>query len=224
MAALALDGKVIEINGLQAEINTVLVPVRWQDFDAGEIERLLTPFYQTNAVDMIVTISQGRSEFDLERFPARRRSSLALDNLRGFSGGTAENPLPVTLNGKLLKGEEFVEFSLPAAAMMRAKGKYKINDNDKVTTLQKGQVSGLTLTDLQKMTAVAGSGGGYMSNEISYRSIRLRNELHSSIPTGHIHTPIVAAGDQAAMAQVVEQIENMLIMALPTLENNVSVN
>ena len=45
------------------------------------------------------------------------------------------------------------------------------------------------LAALRGQTAVQGSGGGYLSNEISYRSIRLANELGVALPMGHIHTP-----------------------------------
>lgn len=213
VAAMLLDGKVIEHNGIKAEINTVMIPVRYEDFDQGLIEEVLAPYYATNSVDMIVTISMGRKDFDLERFPGKRRSVTAPDNLNILSGGTKTAPIISKLNQIALPGTEFVEFSLPVSAMQQAKGNYKVTDNHKVTTLTK-TFHPSTLSQLTGETAVAGSGGGYLSNEISYRSIRLRNELNSAIPTGHIHTPRIKQYEPATEKAIVEQIEEMLRLSL----------
>lgn len=227
IAALVLDGKVIEFNGLKAEVNAVTFPVRYGDFDQGEVESLLKPYYENNLVDMVVTISQGRTDFDLERFPGRRRSATAPDNLNIYSSADSKNPIPGLLDGNEIPGPEFVEFSLPVAAMQQAAGTYAINDNRKVTYLEKGSseegikepvtVEAGDLQELVDKIAVSGSGGGYLSNEISYRSIRLRDELGSSIPTGHIHTPKPEAFTPEIIEPMVEQIEAMLKNALPAL-------
>ena len=62
-----------------------------------------------------------------------------------------------------------------------------------------------------------GGGGGYLSNEISYRSIRLRNQLNSDIPTGHIHTPRIAQFEPETEAKIVKQIQTMLERSLVAL-------
>ncbi len=166
LAALLLDGVVIEYqqDGIKvtAEINTAMIPVRYEDFDQGEVESLLAPFYA-------------------------------------------------------LIGDEFVLFSLPYQAMMKAKGRYKINDNRGVTILESGQAKDITansLTELADKVSVQGGGGGYLSNEISYRSISLRNKLSSTIPTGHIHTPRISGFDVATNRAIIAQIEAMLIQTL----------
>lgn len=216
VAAMLLDGKVIEYNGVSAEINTVMVPVRYADFDQGIIESLLAPFYALNNVDLIATISMGRKQFDLEHFPGKRRSVTAPDNLNVLSGGNKKAPVISTLNNAPLPGPEFVEFSLPYAAMQKAKGDYQINDNRKVVTLEKA-ITAPSIHALAQAIAVSGSGGGYLSNEISYRSIRLRNQLASSIPTGHIHTPRIEQFEADTEAKIVAQIEQMLKLALSAL-------
>lgn len=213
VAALLLDGKVINYQGISAEINTVMIPVRYEDFDQGLIEEILAPYYATNSVDMVVTVSMGRKEFDLERFPGKRRSVTAPDNLNVLSGGTKTAPIISRLNQIALPGTEFVEFSLPVATMQQAKGPYKVIDNHKVTTLTQ-TFHPKTLSQLTGDTAVAGSGGGYLSNEISYRSIRLRNELNSAIPTGHIHTPRIKQYEPKTEQAIVKQIEAMLRLSL----------
>jgi len=211
VAALALDDLVINFEGKSVEIETLVVPVRFADFDQGMIEELLTPYY--DQVDMIVTISMGRDNFDLERFPGLRRSAKAPDNLNVYTGADQKTPLVPLLNDQPLTTPEFVEFSLPVAVMQKALGDYKINDNAKVTTLT-GKQEVISLEQLATETSVQGSGGGYLSNEISYRSIVLRNKLNASLPVGHIHTPRIKAFEPAVSKKIVEQIKLMLGFAL----------
>ncbi|MBH0029448.1 MULTISPECIES: hypothetical protein [unclassified Pseudoalteromonas] len=216
VAALLLDGQVINYNGISAEINTVMVPVRYEDFDQGIIESLLAPYYALNNVDMVVTVSMGRTEFDLERFPGKRRSVTAPDNANIVYGGTQTSPVIPKLNGRPLPGNEFVKFSLPVNYMQQAKGPYKVIDNHEVTTLEKTYKAG-SYGELKNSIAVNGGGGGYLSNEISYRSIRLRDALNSSIPTGHIHTPRIQQFEPETEAKIVKQIKAMLEQSLVAL-------
>ncbi|MBQ4832086.1 hypothetical protein J8L70_02410 [Pseudoalteromonas sp. MMG010] len=216
IAALLLDGQVINYNGVSAEINTVMVPVRYEDFDQGIIESLLAPYYALNNVDMIVTVSMGRTEFDLEHFPGKRRSVTAPDNANIVYGGTQTSPVIPKLNGRPLPGNEFVKFSLPVSDMQKAKGDYKVIDNHEVTTIEKTYKAG-SYGELKNSIAVNGGGGGYLSNEISYRSIRLRDELNSSIPTGHIHTPRIQQFEPETEAKIVKQIKAMLEKSLVAL-------
>ena len=216
VAALLLDGQVINYNGISAEINTVMVPVRYEDFDQGIIESLLAPYYALNNVDMVVTVSMGRTEFDLEHFPGKRRSVTAPDNANIVYGGTQTSPVIPKLNGRPLPGNEFVKFSLPVSYMQQAKGPYKVIDNREVTTLEK-TYKAPSYGELKNSIAVNGGGGGYLSNEISYRSIRLRDALNSSIPTGHIHTPRIQQFEPETEAKIVKQIKAMLEQSLVAL-------
>jgi len=211
VAALALDDLVINFEGESAEIEALIVPVRFADFDQGMIEELLAPYY--GQVDMIVTISMGRENFDLERFPGLRRSAKAPDNDNIYTGANQKTPLVPRLNGKPLTSPEFVEFSLPVAAMQKALGDYKINDNKNIKTLS-GKRTANSLAQLARETSVQGSGGGYLSNEVSYRSIVLRNKLNSNLPVGHIHTPRIKAFEPATSIKIVEQIKLMLSFSL----------
>ena len=165
---------------------------------------------------MIVTVSMGGKDFDLERFPGKRRSVTAPDNANIVYGGTATVPKIPSLNERPLPGNEFVEFSLPVTQIQQAKGPFTINDNHKVITLEKAFEPN-SLNKLKNAIAVKGGGGGYLSNEISYRSIRLRNELNSSIPTGHIHTPRIAQFEPETEAKIVKQIQSMLEKSLEAL-------
>jgi len=62
--------------------------------------------------------------------------------------------------------------------------------------------------------SVQGGGGGYLSNEISYRSILLRNRLGSTIPTGHIHSPRIKPFDDKINQVIVNKIQAMLEKSL----------
>jgi len=214
--ALFLDGKVIEFKGVSAEINTFIAPVRYADFDDGEIEGVLSRIYERDNVDLITTVSMGRAHFDLERFPGRRRSATAPDNLNIYSGASPTNPKIPMLNGKQLAGPEFVEFSLPATVMSQAPGAYGININRQVTTLDQ-TFAAQSLADLEGAVAVRGGGGGYLSNEISYRSILLRNQTGSTIPTGHIHTPRIEEFDADVLKSITEQVIQMLRLSLTVI-------
>ncbi|GAA4874220.1 hypothetical protein GCM10023333_03870 [Ferrimonas pelagia] len=209
LAALALDGKRWQVNGQWAQIESVLIPVRFQDFDDGLIESLLTPYLRDNSVDLILTVSMGRDQFDLERFPGRNRSASAPDNRNVHTGASKSTPLPPSLNGAELHGPEFVEFSLPAAQMQQATGPYAIRDNRTIRTLN-GKREAQALHQLDGTVSVEGSGGGYLSNEISYRSLLLKQLLGSPVPIGHIHTPKVNGFEPAHNRAIVEQLHAMI--------------
>ncbi|WP_299804463.1 hypothetical protein [uncultured Shewanella sp.] len=217
LAALALDGYRFKIDGKQAQIETVMIPVRFADFDEGMIESLLTPIYRDNSVDIIFTVSMGRDDFDLERFPGRNRSASAPDNLNVLTGANKLAPIAPKFNGGSLNGPEFVEFSLPITAMQAVKGPWKVNDNHTVSTLERGEFESGSLAQLQGATSVEGSGGGYLSNEISYRAILLQKQFNSSIPVGHIHTPRIAAYDVKIESDIVKQVQAMVVAAAGTL-------
>ena len=101
--------------------------------------------------------------------------------------------------------------------MVAVDGDFPIRDNRKVATLEQGELEAESLTVLAGQTAVRGSGGGYLSNEIAYRSL-LANErvlgADDRIPIGHIHTPRLAGFDPEFERKVVAQIEAMLIAAI----------
>ena len=228
IVALNLDGQTLTYGQASAEIQTVIFPVRFEDFDAGEVEQLIEPLLKTRQVDMIVTVSMGRTDFDLERFPGRRRSSGSPDNLNVYSGGDETKPKIPLLNGDVIDGPEFLEFSLPYRAMQRVildakqdankqQGEvtypYLINDNRTITTLD-GTFEAKTLAELKGATAVRGSGGGYLSNEISYRNVRLAHKYQPLIPTGHIHTPRLERYDAEQLKTISNQVTEMIRYAI----------
>ncbi len=219
LAALALDGRTLETENGPAHIQAAVFPVRFADFDLGSVELFIEPLLKSG-VDLLVTISMGREGFDLERFPGRRRSSAVPDNLNVLTGATPDRPLIPGAPGGELVGPEFLEFTLPAEAMTAVKGHFAVRDNRKVATLESGDHEARGLEALHGETAVRGSGGGYLSNEIAYRTLLANERIHgreNRIPMGHIHTPRLEGFDPAFEAKIVTQIEALLAAAVEEL-------
>lgn len=208
LAALALDGTLVA----GARIRTAILPVSFRAFDEGIVEHLLTPHFSTG-LRLLLTVSMGRDAFDLERFPGLRRSTQTLDNGNVASGGSPAAPrVPACL-----EGPEFLEFTLPARAMAATPGRWPVRDNRRVTTLERGLLTPDSLAELKDETAVAGSGGGYLSNEVAYRTLRLRQRLGATGAVGHLHTPRVDGYDANAETGMVSQIRDLVAAAVAGL-------
>ena len=205
VAALALDDTVVA----GARIRTAIFPVRFADFDQRVVELVLARHFQ-HRLALCLTVSMGREDFDLERFPGRRRSAETPDNLSVRTGASNSNPLVPPG----LEGPEFLEFSLPAAAMAAVNGPWRVRDNRRVVSLPRGPLAPNAIAELDNDTAIAGSGGGYLSNEISYRSLLLRERMGVSFPVGHLHTPVVDGYDKATERAMVDQIVRLVDAAL----------
>ncbi|MBV7314076.1 hypothetical protein [Shewanella sp. NIFS-20-20] len=210
LAALMLDGHTFTINGQQAEIQTLMIPVRFEDFDRAMIEALLTPYFRDNSVDMVITVSMGRDNFDLERFVGRQRSAAAPDNRNILTGASHAHPQPPLFENAAIKGQSFYEFSLPATAMTQVSGPWAVQDNRQVRTLEQGQIHADALSPLLNQTSVEGSGGGYLSNEITYRALRIKDLLNSQVRSGHIHTPRVQGYDRERETAIVTQLTALI--------------
>ncbi|WP_369779566.1 pyroglutamyl peptidase [Streptomyces sp. R33] len=198
-AALRLNGRRITLaDGSPAEIRAVVLPVRYADFDAGIVERAFAPRLAgapggPGAADVITTISQGYPGlFTLEAWAGRSRSADPYpDNTGSLSGGTREHP--VTAPG-LAPGAEFIRTTLPTAAATGAvQSPYPVLLNTAVTEIPAGATAPVDREDgpTPGSRAVEGGGGGYLSNEVAYRSNRLRGDLAPQLPGGHLHTPVL---------------------------------
>lgn len=205
LAALALDGTLVA----GARIRTAILPVSFAAFDDGIVEELLTPHFKAG-LRLLLTVSMGRDVFDLERFPGLRRSAQTPDNGNVASGGSPAAPqVPAGL-----EGPEFLEFALPARAMAATPGRWPVRDNRRVRTMERGPQTPGSLAELKDDTAVAGSGGGYLSNEVAYRALRLRQRLAATFAVGHLHTPRVEGYDADAEGEMVRQIRSLVAAAV----------
>ena len=211
LIALQLHGRQIPVGDLVAEIQSILVPVRYRDFDDHLIENFFAP--RLADLDMVITVSMGRDGFDLERFPGRRRSVTTPDNENIKAGGTPEAPIVPDVPD----GPEFVEFSLPVDVMCGVTGDFSVTDNRVITTLEDGEITASSIHQLDNKTAVFGSGGGYLSNEISYRVLRLAQSMNLNLPIGHIHTPRMQGFDPALLKRVTSQTQDLIFSAIKSL-------
>ena len=217
VGALRLDGARWTLAGRPVEVEAVLFPVRFDAFDAGTVETRLAPLLKSGTLALLATVSMGRDHFDLERFPGRRRSSEAPDNAGVLTGASAAKPLVPRLGAGPLEGPEFVEFSLPVTALQGGAGPYEIRDNRRVATLERGTFDAASLGELDGLTAVRGGGGGYLSNEISYRTVRLAQALGSETAVGHIHTPRLEGFDEETLRAITDQLSAMVKSAAEEL-------
>ena len=206
LAALALHGTVVG----GARVCASILPVRFADFDRGVAEDALAERFQ-NKPALAVTVSMGRNQFDLERFPGRPTFGTGARQLQTSSPA---RPRASRLPPPGVDGPEFLEFSLPAEAMAAVDGPWQVRDNRTVCSLERGEVAAQTLAELADDTAVRGSGGGYLSNEIAYRALLLQRCLGLDFPLGHIHTPALRGYDEALERDIVDQTRRLIAAAL----------
>ncbi|MEV7510087.1 pyroglutamyl peptidase [Streptomyces sp. NPDC091201] len=195
-AVLQLNGRRVTLaDGSPAEIRAVVLPVRYADFDAGMVERAFAPRLAAGPAQAhaVTTVSQGYpGKFTLEAWAGRARSADPYpDNRQVLSGGTRERPVTAPGMGP---GPEFIPTTLPADAVTDAvQSPYPVLLNTAVTEIPAGGTTPVDRADgpTPGSRAVAGGGGGYLSNEVAYRSNRLRGELAPQLPGGHLHTPVL---------------------------------
>ncbi len=188
-------------------LKIMVFPVRFNDFDEGMVEAMFEPVFKAKP-RLVLTISMGRKDIDLERFPSKNRSAPNPDNDGAF--GTVDGERSPCLK----EGPEFVEFSLPAQDMTEAAQELQVNDNRTVETVEQGRFDATSLAQLDGQTAIEGSGGGFLSNEISYRTLLLQKELGLSFPLGHVHVPRVTEHDPEVAGRMVRQTRLLIEAAL----------
>lgn len=224
-AALSLSGRIIETDAGPVQIQAVVLPVTWSRFDGGIVEDAYGPQLQAGdaAPQMAMTISQGRSGYDIERWASIWRGGSA-DNLNEEFDGEAPDAAgwPQTLDGA-----QFIETTLPADAMLAAgTGPFAVQLNHGHAyslTEDRGAVVRIGTSDTTPPPAgafaVSGGGGDYLSNESMYRVNRLRVGLGlDEVAGGHLHVPVLDYGDLAAnRAANVEQTQQLILAAAAAL-------
>jgi hypothetical protein len=221
---LALDGQTLSQGVVSGSVEGVLFPVRYKDFNEGMVEQHLQPHLQAApSPDMVVSISQGvSSNFELEEWAGRRRSAGAFkENLGQASSGTANPSVPPGLAG----GPEFLHTTVPSKTLGAMRGalgrKGATTEETEVEDLpQAGGKARRTLSGPPKNAgpAVAGSGGGFLSNEIFYRNALLARSSGAKVPLVHLHTPFMdPSASDSVRNGLVTTIRRILEAALPQL-------
>jgi hypothetical protein len=252
-AALALDGMPVTAPSssgtgtVRGRVEAVVFPVRYRDFDAGIVENAMRPhIVGPPTADLVMTISRGGSQFELEEQAGGRRGSRSADNAGGV-GNTV--PVPPAANphatppvppprpadvaaaaaGPQIPGggptdPEFIRTNVSPTTLagMRSgiprtgalHAETDIVDVNPATGVQ----SGPTPTHTPGNLAVEGSGSNFLSNEIVYRTSRLRVSTNSTVPVIHLHVPRLAGVDPPAERRaIVETVRRIIAGALPTL-------
>ncbi|MEV8371503.1 hypothetical protein AB0P21_02150 [Kribbella sp. NPDC056861] len=194
--ALSLDGQRWKVNGKTYEIQTLVLPVRYTDFDESMVENALAPHYRGGPqhADLVMTVSQGRvGIFDLEAFNGRRRSVSSIgDNNNLWGGGTVNAPV---VSPSMPAGPEWITSSLPLARMAAAEvpAQFRTRVNTSVLEIPAGQTLPVRRPDGPTAGSIAseGAGGGYLSNEVAYRNTLQRDLRDPSMPAGHLHVPVL---------------------------------
>jgi Pyrrolidone-carboxylate peptidase (N-terminal pyroglutamyl peptidase) len=202
--ALALDGTTIRTADGPARVETVVFPVRWQDFTGGAspvsgsgegaaegtVERTLRPYLPR--VDLFATVSQGRvGRFDVERTNGAWRGGYPDNDNVSVTG-----PVPVA---DPASQPQWTTTTLPYTRIVAAHtGRFPVYDHTSVTEIPAGAAEAVVRPDgpTPGSQARAGGGGDYLSNEIAYRATLLRDRLGlgASLPGGHVHTPVLQFG------------------------------
>ncbi|MGH4024806.1 MAG: eCIS core domain-containing protein [Pseudonocardiaceae bacterium] len=216
-AALALDGRTLTNGTIQGTVQSVVFPVSFAAFDAGTVERFFRPYLSgPQPADMIMTISMGgRNEFELEEWAGRTRGAGIPDN-REFTPAVAGPP------PGLAAGPQFIRATLPPATRAPLGQTRPTEHEAEIYEIPAGQQTTVRSTTgpTPGSTAVAGSGGSYLSNEIFYRVGLLQLQEGSTIPFGHLHVPFLSPGRRdfaTQRQQIVQRVEQTLTAALPAL-------
>lgn len=184
-------------------IEVFIFPVRYRDFNKGIVEQLLKPRFEKDPL-FVLTLSMGRDDFEFERFVGRRRSSRALDNLDYSPVRDGRTPPCLT------KSPEFLEFTLPTEILTDIRGPWKTLDNRNVATKNRGEFESQSLKELEGEVCIRGSGGGFLSNEIAYRTRLLQLQMNKSFPLGHVHVPRTSEFWSSEMWKMVRQTAQIL--------------
>jgi pyrrolidone-carboxylate peptidase len=238
-AALALDGETIPVEGgAVAAVEGVVLPVSFEQFDTGLVERIVGP--RLGELDAVITVSlypraEGETGLRLERYavgvrlreeaPAERRAVPPAPGETERGAAIIETAAPLSeIGGEVeaaglgpaVANAEF-EFRFPSREVARqalgalglpataAAAQVAITDptalGQIVRTMERGvdpDSPGIVFAAggrRYQAIVVEGPGGSFLSNEVSFRVLRLLAGRPAPRATSfHVHTPSVETG------------------------------
>lgn len=198
IAALGVNKKTFP----DAIVRSAIIPVRFRDFNAGFIEKIISEGVKEASIIMTCSLTP-RYYLNIDRFATSYRTLDTFDN-EYKKGGTPfpagmtpyyiETSLPyetpnVFSNDQLLNGGEYLvlyqSFYQNSPGTSASKALHGTQDSYEKSAVI--PVAGLTL--------VFGSGGNYLSNEIFYRTAKVRNDKQPGLLTGHLHIRSLAINE-----------------------------
>jgi pyrrolidone-carboxylate peptidase len=180
-----------------AQVRSVVMPVRWRDFDAGFIETIMGD--AARETSLIMTCSwTPRYYFNIDRFAS------------GYRAGSLDNEYKTSSNTNPTGGPSYIETSLPYECrdvffnnqghlnQQLSGGDHLVlnqsfsqsNPSGSASQPVHGQAGSYEKsTNVPSLSGVvqSGSGGSYLSNEIFYRTAKVRKEKQPGLLTGHFH-------------------------------------
>lgn len=218
LIALALAGQ----HSPTIALKTAVFPVRFLDFEQDAIVETYLSEVVSPSTELVITCSMGRNQFDIERYVIGRRTSSTPDNCNLVRSDEAIKVVDSTQNESLTGSSfyEFLESTLPDDQFSEDSkfGPWPTKFNGEVETLERGVFEAQSFEELQNQTAKQGSGGGFLSNEISYRSLFWRMRHGSNLPMGHIHVPRIEGYEQKKLAQILVQFRAIFETITQTLD------
>ena len=196
-------------------IQSVILPVRFEDFDQGILDKLVDAYLQGgNRPDMILSISQDTDLFfHVDRFATRFRTAGIPDNMNvmnkaaiHYELNAAQNGLdPLATNANLPR---FLETTLPVARLVPGSVmSAAAHGTEVVKTVRFDQTFQMLgslpppvgtddnqsvfagLVPTPGVEVEQGSGGNYLSNELFYRICWRRTQRNTTLKSGHLHVP-----------------------------------
>nr|WP_315240601.1 hypothetical protein [uncultured Flavobacterium sp.] len=194
ISVLNFHGKIIG----NAYVQSVIIPVRYEDFDNQIVEKLVEKYI--SYFDYMMTTSKNDENFDLERFASKFRGGF-LDNMNIGYGVKSYDSKRFK---QISDGKDFYETTLPIQKILTGDldvsilpnkvfydQSYKDDLGNKINHPSENNNTPINkpIKITGKSTEDSGSGGDYLSNEIMYRSTRKRDELghNKTKAVGHIH-------------------------------------
>lgn len=191
IAALGLHKETLS----DAVVRSVIFPVRFRDFNLGFIEQIMEDAVKNSS--LIMTCSwTGSYYFHIDRFATRYRTTGTVDN--EYAKGGNNNPTGPS-------SPFYLETTLPYECPDIFRNNQSLDGGDYLVLNQSftelltsrsapPPVHG-TPNSYQKSPFVPtpgvevelGSGDNYLSNEIFYRTAKVRTEKQPGLPTGHLH-------------------------------------
>ena len=197
----------------EMSFRAVILPIRYADFDTGIVEKFLSPLIRDNKLEAIISMSTDFTSFEhlsIDRFAANIRSGDEdNDNQRAREGSII--PSAPAFYETRLRYENYPNNPLPSIAggliLQLAEGYdgKTFNRLDLRAKIPSSEVFGLS-------TAIEGSGGRYLSNELFYRIAHLRAKEATDmvdIVNGHLHLPMTLMRNSRGNEAVFNLLQNL---------------
>lgn len=176
-------------------VRSVLMPVRFRDFNAGFIEQIMEEAVKDASIIMTSSWT-GRYYLNIDRFATSYRTTSLIDNENekggtNFPTGATPHYLETTLpyecpdvfsNNQLLDGGEFLVLD-QSFYQYGAGGR---NAPPPIHGTPESYEKSSTVPT-PNLTVEEGSGGNYLSNEIFFRTTKVRRDKQPGLPSGHLH-------------------------------------